>query len=95
MTYADTEYSYTAKQTRHYITTWCFSTDYTCKGEYRHLSTGKVMAVTDSRRVEVQGMSFQPQSVSVGIGGEAKFTCETVGEIKVGGSCARLFIWII
>ena len=66
------------------ITTWCFSTDYTCKGEYRHLSTGKVMAVTDSRRVEVQGMSFQPQSVSVGIGGEAKFTCETVGEIKVG-----------
>ena len=64
-----------------------FSQEYTCKGEYKHLDTpGLVLTVTDSRRVEVRGISRHPTSVSVGIGETAVFTCDAVGEVKVRGS---------
>ncbi|KAL5261221.1 hypothetical protein ACHWQZ_G007058 [Mnemiopsis leidyi] len=60
-----------------------YSQEYTCKGEYRHLdSTSLVLTVSDSRRVEVRGISRQPISVSVGIGATAVFDCDAVGEVK-------------
>ena len=51
---------------------------------YRHLGSGATLTVTDSRRIEVRGISFQPRSVTLGIGGTAVFTCDSVGEVKVG-----------
>ena len=57
-------------------------------------STSLVLTVSDSRRVEVRGISRQPISVSVGIGATAVFDCDAVGEVKVCGIVDVTKVWV-
>lgn len=65
------------------LTIQTLSQEYTCSGVYKHLESGKTLEMSAKRKVEVRGISFHPASVTKGIGANAEFVCDAVGEVEV------------